>query len=121
MIDGFRCFYFIYFLNSGFSLYFFINPSLTLQPPTYSANFLNRNYFQFQFNGATYHSNLQVLAGGVGRNIAEGISKFDGNDVHLISVVGNDQVCVLFIFNFVYKVKEVYANNFIHIHRMVTF
>ncbi|KAJ6619002.1 Pseudouridine kinase, partial [Pseudolycoriella hygida] len=41
-------------------------------------------------NGATYQSNLQILGGGVGRNIAEGISKFDKN-VHFISVVGNDE------------------------------
>lgn len=50
-----------------------------------------KKHFQFQFNGATYHSNLQILGGGVGRNIAEGISKLDRR-VHFISVVGNDQV-----------------------------
>ncbi|XP_037039125.1 pseudouridine-metabolizing bifunctional protein C1861.05 [Bradysia coprophila] len=43
-----------------------------------------------KFNGATYHSKLQTFGGGVGRNIAEAISKLYGC-VHFISVVGNDQ------------------------------
>lgn len=48
-------------------------------------------FVSFQFNGATYHSKLQTSGGGVGRNIAEGISKLHGG-AHLISMVGNDQV-----------------------------
>lgn len=47
--------------------------------------------FIFQLNGATYHSAVQTSGGGVGRNIAEGLLKLNGF-VHLISIVGNDQV-----------------------------
>lgn len=51
------------------------------------------NYFNsiFQLNGATYAANLQSTAGGVGRNIADGICKLYGG-AHLISAVGDDQV-----------------------------
>lgn len=45
----------------------------------------------FQLDGATYHSKLQSSGGGVGRNIADGLSKIHGS-VHLISLLGNDQV-----------------------------
>lgn len=49
---------------------------------------------QFQLDGATYKSRLRLNAGGVGRNIAEGISKFE-NDIQLLSAVGNDLVRIL--------------------------
>ncbi|XP_053660891.1 pseudouridine kinase-like [Anopheles marshallii] len=42
-------------------------------------------------DGATYHAKQDTSAGGVARNIAEGIYKIYGN-VNLISAVGNDQV-----------------------------
>lgn len=46
----------------------------------------------FKFNGATYNSKFTgSYGGGVGRNIAEGLSKLHGN-VEFISKVGNDQV-----------------------------
>ncbi|EGK96379.1 AGAP013183-PA, partial [Anopheles gambiae str. PEST] len=41
-------------------------------------------------DGATYHAKQDTSAGGVARNIAEGIYKIYGN-VNLISAVGNDQ------------------------------
>lgn len=42
-----------------------------------------------QLNGATYQSQRQISAGGVGRNIAEGIQRLAGN-VNFISAVGKD-------------------------------
>lgn len=44
---------------------------------------------QLQLNGATYQSERQISAGGVGRNIAEGIQRMAGN-VNFISAVGKD-------------------------------
>ncbi|EDS35651.1 conserved hypothetical protein [Culex quinquefasciatus] len=41
-------------------------------------------------DGATYHANVNIAGGGVGRNIAEGIWKIYG-DVRLVSAVGTDQ------------------------------
>ena len=41
--------------------------------------------------GATYKSTLNLSAGGVARNIAEGLGKLYG-DSKLISVFGDDQV-----------------------------
>lgn len=46
---------------------------------------------KFQLDGATYKSTLKSYGGGVGRNIAEGLSKLYGN-VNLISKIGKDQV-----------------------------
>lgn len=46
-------------------------------------------YILFQLNGATYKSERMISAGGVGRNIAEGIRKLHGN-ANFISVVGTD-------------------------------
>lgn len=43
----------------------------------------------FQLNGATYQSERQISAGGVGRNIAEAIQRLAGN-VNFISAVGKD-------------------------------
>uniref|UniRef100_A0A182MJW6 Carbohydrate kinase PfkB domain-containing protein n=1 Tax=Anopheles culicifacies TaxID=139723 RepID=A0A182MJW6_9DIPT len=43
-----------------------------------------------ELDGATYHAKQDTSAGGVARNIAEGIYKIYGN-VNLISAVGNDQ------------------------------
>lgn len=43
----------------------------------------------FQLNGATYKSERRISAGGVGRNIAEGIQKLHGK-VNFLSAVGND-------------------------------
>ncbi|XP_049281039.1 uncharacterized protein LOC125762692 isoform X2 [Anopheles funestus] len=43
-----------------------------------------------KLDGATYHAKQDSSAGGVARNIAEGIYKIYGN-VNLISAVGNDQ------------------------------
>lgn len=43
-----------------------------------------------QLDGATYHSSMRIVGGGVGRNIAEGLSKIHGS-VHLISRLGSDQ------------------------------
>jgi sugar/nucleoside kinase (ribokinase family) len=43
-----------------------------------------------QLNGATYKSETKFAGGGVGRNIAEGLQKLNG-DVSLISAFGNDQ------------------------------
>lgn len=48
-------------------------------------------FLSFQLDGATYHAKQDTSAGGVARNIAEGIYKIYGN-VNLISAVGNDQV-----------------------------
>lgn len=45
----------------------------------------------FQLDGATYHASQKCSAGGVGRNLAEGLLKLHGN-VQLISKVGADQV-----------------------------
>lgn len=45
---------------------------------------------ELQLDGATYKSVAKQAAGGVGRNIAEGIYKLHG-DVNLISAVGNDR------------------------------
>lgn len=59
-------------------------------------------YPLFQLDGATYHSTLKTSAGGVGRNIAEGLSKLNGN-VQLISKVGNDVVCMNEIFIIQYR------------------
>uniref|UniRef100_A0A1B0D8T4 Carbohydrate kinase PfkB domain-containing protein n=1 Tax=Phlebotomus papatasi TaxID=29031 RepID=A0A1B0D8T4_PHLPP len=41
-------------------------------------------------NGATYKSRMKISAGGVGRNLAEGISKLHGR-TRFISAVGDDQ------------------------------
>ena len=41
--------------------------------------------------GATYKSKLNLSAGGVGRNIAEGLAKLHGNS-KIITVFGDDQV-----------------------------
>uniref|UniRef100_A0A8D8DXX4 Pseudouridine-5'-phosphate glycosidase n=1 Tax=Culex pipiens TaxID=7175 RepID=A0A8D8DXX4_CULPI len=43
-----------------------------------------------KLDGATYHANVNIAGGGVGRNIAEGIWKIYG-DVRLVSAVGTDQ------------------------------
>jgi pseudouridylate synthase / pseudouridine kinase len=42
-----------------------------------------------QLDGATYQSKVEIMCGGVGRNIAEGIYKLNG-DVFLITAVGDD-------------------------------
>lgn len=47
------------------------------------------SFAQLQLNGATYQSERQISAGGVGRNIAEGIQRMAGN-VNFISAVGKD-------------------------------
>lgn len=50
------------------------------------------DYFQLKLNGATYHSRFKKkCGGGVGRNIAEGLSKLHGS-VEFISKIGNDEV-----------------------------
>ncbi|EDW65007.1 uncharacterized protein [Drosophila virilis] len=46
---------------------------------------------QMQLDGATYSAVTKQAAGGVGRNVAEGIYKLYG-DVNLISAVGGDQL-----------------------------
>lgn len=46
-----------------------------------------------QLDGATYYSKVQSTGGGVGRNIAEGLSKLHGS-VQLISRIGLDQVTI---------------------------
>lgn len=49
--------------------------------------------------GATYKSKLVLSAGGVGRNIAEGLGKlYEESHVKLISVFGDDQVIIIIIF-----------------------
>lgn len=45
---------------------------------------------ELQMNGATYKSRMKISAGGVGRNLAEGISKLHGR-TRFISAVGDDQ------------------------------
>lgn len=45
----------------------------------------------FQLDGATYHCQLQTFGGGVGRNMADGLSKIHGT-THLITKLGSDQV-----------------------------
>lgn len=45
----------------------------------------------FQLNGATYSSKSSVCCGGVGRNLAEGVSRILGGST-FISAVGDDQV-----------------------------
>uniref|UniRef100_A0A182JPE5 Carbohydrate kinase PfkB domain-containing protein n=1 Tax=Anopheles christyi TaxID=43041 RepID=A0A182JPE5_9DIPT len=62
-----------------------------IQPMLCSSNlYSNVRPFAFQLDGATYHAKQYTSAGGVARNIAEGIYKIYGN-VNLISAVGNDQ------------------------------
>lgn len=46
--------------------------------------------YPINLNGATYQSTFKKFGGGVGRNIAEGLSKLHGN-VEFISKIGNDQ------------------------------
>uniref|UniRef100_A0A182VXU2 Carbohydrate kinase PfkB domain-containing protein n=1 Tax=Anopheles minimus TaxID=112268 RepID=A0A182VXU2_9DIPT len=79
------------------SFFSFINPPEMIQP--YSCSFVkavcsNACYLHLsstlQLDGATYHAKQDTSAGGVARNIAEGIYKIYGN-VNLISAVGNDQ------------------------------
>uniref|UniRef100_A0A1B0EZQ4 Carbohydrate kinase PfkB domain-containing protein n=1 Tax=Lutzomyia longipalpis TaxID=7200 RepID=A0A1B0EZQ4_LUTLO len=45
---------------------------------------------ELQMNGATYKSQTKISAGGVGRNLAEAISKLHGA-ARFISAVGGDQ------------------------------
>lgn len=54
---------------------------------------LLRNFKYLQLDGATYRTSQKCSAGGVGRNLAEGLLKLHGN-VKLISKVGADQVYV---------------------------
>lgn len=69
MIKTFHTSYCLFFISSIFVFFFFL----------------------FQLDGATYHANVNIAGGGVGRNIAEGIWKIYG-DVRLVSAVGTDQV-----------------------------
>lgn len=46
--------------------------------------------YPINFNGATYQTNFKKFGGGVGRNIAEGLSKLNGN-VEFISKIGHDE------------------------------
>lgn len=56
---------------------------------------------KFQLDGATYHtSKFKTAGGGVGRNIAEGLSKLHGH-VEFVSKIGEDKVKISFQdFNF---------------------
>lgn len=49
----------------------------------------NHSCICLQLNGATFQSEKQISAGGVGRNIAEGIQRLSGN-VNFLSAVGRD-------------------------------
>lgn len=55
--------------------------------------FFNLN---LQLDGATYRTSQKCSAGGVGRNLAEGLLKLHGN-VEFISKVGADQVNLMFM------------------------
>lgn len=46
--------------------------------------------YPLELDGATYHSTTKMYGGGVGRNIAEGLSKLHGS-VNFITKIGNDQ------------------------------
>lgn len=43
-------------------------------------------------NGATYKVNSKIYGGGVGRNLAEGLSKFSNESVNFISTIARDQM-----------------------------
>lgn len=54
-----------------------------------------------QLDGATYHiSKFKSSGGGVGRNIAEGLSKLYGH-VEFISKIGNDKVNIKIKIHFI--------------------
>lgn len=74
----------------------------------------------FQLDGATYHASQRTSGGGVGRNIAEGLSKIHGN-VHLISRIGIDQVCLHFIIWFFSRKRKLIFLVRFHSNRTVNF
>lgn len=61
-----------------------------------------------QLDGATYHSNFKIHGGGVGRNIAEGLSKIHGH-VQMISKIGTDSVNKIDCFHSIYSFLSLFV------------